>query len=239
MLDILREGLARIAKQNGLGLQMVSVSAFPLSPEEAIGNPEEWDYPLIIGRERMMQADFLGAKGQAFTDLYGDFRGTLGQVLEMDLTNNFRRAVFISTLNAVMRHEGDISGTVHCKGDEPRKCAQELVECLKRRTNGRRIAVVGFQPRMVEALSQRFELRVTDLDDENIGQERYGVTIGGPEKNPAYLEWCDLALVTGTTVTNGSLAQFLHSSKPVVFYGVTVAGASRLLDMERFCPMSC
>jgi hypothetical protein len=92
---------------------------------------------------------------------------------------------------------------------------------------------------MVEALSQRFELRVTDLDAQNIESERYGVKIWGPEKNAEHLAWCDLALVTGTTVTNGTLAQFLGDSKPAVFYGVTVAGAAQLLGLERFCPMSC
>jgi uncharacterized protein (DUF4213/DUF364 family) len=239
MVKGLCEGLARIIRQNDLGMQTVSVRAFPLSPEEAIGNPEERDYPLVEGRERLMQAEFLGAKGQAFTDLYGDFTGTLGEVLAMDLNSNFRRAIFVATLNAVMRHVGAISGTVHCKGAEPRTCAQKLVEYMQARYDGCRIAVTGFQPRMVEALSQRFELRVTDLDAQNIESERYGVKIWGPEKNAEHLAWCDLALVTGTTVTNGTLAQFLGDSKPAVFYGVTVAGAAQLLGLERFCPMSC
>jgi uncharacterized protein (DUF4213/DUF364 family) len=186
-----------------------------------------------------MQAEFLGAKGQAFTDLYGDFTGTLGEVLEMDLGSNYRRAIFIATLNAVMRHVGAISGTVHCKGAEPRACARKLVEYMQGRYDGCKIAAAGFQPRMVEALSQRFELRVTDLDVQNIESERFAVKIWGPEKNAEHLAWCDLALVTGTTVANGTFTQFLAGSKPVVFYGVTVAGAAQLLELERFCPMSC
>jgi len=238
MFEVLREDLARIIQQNDLGSKEIIVRAFPLSPEEAIGHPEERDYPLIKGRERLMQAEFQGAKGQAFTDMYGDFSGSLAEVLELDLKNNFRRAVFVSALNAVMRYLGLVSNTVHCKDEGPRRCAQKLVKYLREKHGGRRIALVGFQPRMVEALSQQFELRVTDLDEENIGQEKYGVRIWGPKRTEEHLKWCDLALVTGTTVVNGTLAQFLHRSKPVIFYGVTISGAARLLNLERFCPLS-
>ncbi|MDY6875056.1 MAG: DUF364 domain-containing protein [Chloroflexota bacterium] len=238
MFQVLRKDLARIVQQNGLGPKEIVIRAFPLSPEEAIGNPEDKDYPLVKGRERLMQAEFQGAKGQAFTDMYGDFGGTLTEVLEMDLKNNFRRAVFVSTLNAVMRHLGLVSGTVHCRNEEPPRCAQELVKYLREKYTGRRIALVGFQPRMAEALSRQFDLRVTDLDGENIGREKYGVRICGPEKTTEHLEWCDLALVTGTSAANGTLDRFLHGPKPAIFYGVTVSGAARLLNLERFCPLS-
>jgi len=77
-----------------------------LSPEEAIGTPEDDDYPLMKGRERLMEAVFKGARGQAFTDMFGDFGGSLEDIANMDLKNNFKRAVFIATLNAVMRHAG-------------------------------------------------------------------------------------------------------------------------------------
>lgn len=236
-MKTLRQNLARIVRQNNLGSQEVIVRAFPLSPQEAIGNPEERDYPLVKGRERLMQAEFQGSKGQAFTAMYGDFDGTLAEVLEMDLKNNFQRPVFVAALNAVTRHVGLVSGTIHCRNEEPRRCAQELVKYLREKNGVRRVALVGFQPRMAEALSQHFELRITDLDEENIGQDKYGVSICGPEKTTGHLEWCDLALVTGTTVANGTLAQFLRGPKPVIFYGVTVAGAARLLGLERFCPL--
>lgn len=46
----------------------VSVIARPLTAEEAIGRPEHDDYPLLKGKERMMEARFKGAAGQAYTD---------------------------------------------------------------------------------------------------------------------------------------------------------------------------
>ncbi len=234
MFKVLRQDLARIIQQHDLGPEEISIRAFPLSPEEAIGNPEERDYPLIKGRERLMQAEFKGSKGQAYTDMYGDFSGKLAEVLEMDLRNNFRRAIFISTLNAVLRYLKMADKTVHCRNEEPRKCAQELVRYVEERYGKPKIAFIGFQPRMVEALSKEFELRVTDLDEGNIGQEKFGVKIHGPEETGAILQWCDIALVTGTTVVNNTIGQF-RISKPVLYYGVTISGVARLLKLNHFC----
>ena len=69
-----------------------------------------------------MQAEFAGSFGQAFTDMYGDFEGTLQDVLAMELNNNYRRAIFVATLNAVMRNLGLIEGSVHCKDKGPEEC---------------------------------------------------------------------------------------------------------------------
>ena len=234
MFKLLRENLARIVEQHNLGAEEISIRAFPLSPEEAIGNPEERDYPLVKGRERLMQAEFRGSKGQAYTDMYGDFSGKLSEILEMDLRNNFRRAIFVSTLNAVMRYLGMVERTVHCRNEEPRGCAQELVKYIRQQYGKPKIAFVGFQPRMVEALSREFELRVTDLDEGNIGQERFGVRISGPEENEEILRWCDMAIVTGTTLVNDTIGQF-RIPKPVLYYGVTISGAAKLLQLSHFC----
>lgn len=234
MYDIIKKEFSKIIKENGLESEKLVVKAAPLSPEEAIGNPEDKDYPLITGRERLMQAEFRDCLGQAFTDMYGNFSGRLSDVVAMDLKNNFRRAIFISGLNAVMRYLGLITKTVHCKNSEPPECSQELVRFVERNYGNPKIAFVGFQPRMIQALSPRFELRVTDLDQDNIGQEKFGVIINGPEKTRQNLDWCDLALVTGTTVVNGTFSQFT-AFKPVVFYGVTVSGVARLLDLNHFC----
>ncbi len=87
---------------------------------------------------------------------------------------------------------------------------------------------------MVEALSQKFELKVTDLDRDNIGTEKFGVMVHGPENTEKHLEWCDIALVTGTTAVNGTMEQFIIS-KPVIFYGVTISGVASLLGLVQFC----
>jgi len=232
--DIIKKEFVKIIRENALESEEVVVKAVPLSPEEAIGNPEDKDYPLIIGKERLMQAELRGSLGQAFTDMYGNFSGKLSDIVEMDLTNNFRRAIFISSLNAVMRYLGLIAKSIHCRNEEPRECSHELVKYIEKNYGHPKIAFIGFQPRMVEALSPKFELKVTDMDKNNIGSEKFGVQIHGPEKTQEHLDWCDIALVTGTTVANGTIDQF-QMSKPVIFYGITVSGVAKLLDLNSFC----
>lgn len=232
--DILKKEFIKIINENGLESEEVVIKAAPLSPEEAIGNPEDRDYPLVMGKERLMQAELKGSLGQAFTDMYGNFSSRLADIVEMDLTNNFRRAIFISSLNAVMRYLGLITKSIHCRNEEPRECSHELVKYIEKNYGHPKIAFIGFQPRMVEALSKRFELKVTDMDINNIGAEKFGVKIHDPEKTQEHLDWCDMVLATGTTVVNGTIDQF-RVSKPVIFYGITISGVAKLLGLNDFC----
>jgi hypothetical protein len=214
--------------------QKVRVHARALTTEEAIGNPEADDFPLQKGKERLMQADFIGSLGQAFTDQYGDFEGSLEEILEMDLKNNYRRAIFVATLNAVLRHMGLIERTIHCHDKGPSLCAEALRDYIKGHYGNKKILQIGFQPRMVEYLAAQFPLRVIDLDPENIGAGKFGVDIEGPEATNEAMKWADLLFVTGTTIVNDTIEQFL-GGKPVIFYGTTIAGAAYLMGWERFC----
>ena len=235
MYDIIRKKFSEIIEEKGLGAEEVSVRARTLTPEEAIGNPEDQDYPIQKGKERVMEAEFKGSRGHAFTDMFGNFKGSLSQIIEMELTNNFRRAIFVSTINAVMRHLGMVERTVHCKDKGPNVCAQELVSYIKKEFGKPKVALVGLQPRMLEALSREFEVRATDLDRENIGQKKFGIVIDPPEQTEANLSWCDIALVTGTTLVNDTIGAF-KTGKPVIFFGVSIAGPARLLGLTHFCP---
>lgn len=233
--DSIRNVFEKLVYEHAWQNRPVVVKVKTLKPEEAIGNPEHQDYPLIKGRERMMEAEFLGSRGHAFTDMYGDFAGTLGQVAAMKPENNYKRAVFLATLNALARHLGIVERTVHCRDDQPPRCAKELVAYVKENFGQPRVALVGFQPRMAEALAESFELRVTDLDADNVGTTKFGTRIQGPEHTTDNIAWCDLALVTGSTLTNDSVRELL-TEKPTVFYGVTVAAPAHFLNLTRFCP---
>jgi len=87
---------------------------------------------------------------------------------------------------------------------------------------------------MVEALSKTFEIRVTDMDQTNIGAEKFGITIYSPERAREHLEWCDTAVVTGSTIVNNTIDRF-RISKPVIYYGITISGAAKLLGLNHFC----
>ncbi len=211
------------------------ISARPLSPEEAIGKPERADFPLLKGREVMVEAVFRQARGQAYTDMPGDFNGSVRELLALPLADNFQRAVFIAGLNALMRHLGHVSNTVHCRHKEPGICASQLPGYIKKRYGNPRIAFVGFQPAMIERLSRSFHMRIIDLDKDNIGKKKFGLTVEGPEKTGDLLSWGDIILATGSTCVNKTVNRFL-TRKPVIFYGVTIAGMASIHGYQRYCP---
>ena len=210
------------------------VSARTLTPQEVIGKPERDDFPLLKGKEVMLQADFKGSLGQAFTDMPGNYSGTLKEIFDMSLDNNFKRAVFIATLNAVLRYLNYISKTVHCKDNEPVECAAQLVDYIKERFGNPRIAFIGMQPAIVEALAAQFKIRVVDLDPDNVEQKRCGVLIEDVAHTKEILSWADVILATGTTVVNNTLTSLLIE-KPIIFYGVTIAGVAYLKGYEQYC----
>jgi len=239
VFKMLQPHIEKILKVPDLSKANVSISCKTLTPEEAIGSPGRSDFPLQKGKEKLMQAVIDGFIGQAFTDMPGNYEGTLHDALHLPPVNNYNRAVIIATLNALCRKLGKVANTVHCKDAQPGECSQKLIETISSEYGKPRIAVIGLQPAMVEKLAQHFEIRVFDLDPENIGQEKYGVTIENGECDLSAVEkWCDLFLATGSTVVNGSIDPFLKVKKPILFYGTTVAALAELLSLKRFCPVS-
>lgn len=214
--------------------ERISISARSLSAREAIGEPDRDDYPLLKGKEVMVEAVFRGSRGQAFTDMPGVFQGTMSDIFELSLEDNFQRSVFIASLNAVLRDLGVVDGTVHCRDKEPAECAREFVDYVKNRFGNPRIAFIGFQPAMIERLSAAFEMRVVDLDEDNIGKEKFGLVIEGPDSTEEILAWSDIILATGSTCVNGTITRFV-GKKPVVFFGVSVAGPAKICGFDRYC----
>ncbi len=232
--DIKEKFFNLIKEKNLMSSKVQVVSARTLTPQEVIGKPERQDFPLLKGKEMMIQADFKGSLGQAFTDMPGNYSGALQEILAMPLDNNFKRAVFIASINAVLRYLNYISKTVHCRDKEPAECAAHLVDYIKERFGNLRIAFIGMQPAMVEALATQFEIRVVDLDPDNVGQKRCGLLIEDVAYTKEILSWADIVLATGTTVVNNTLTSLLIE-KPIIFYGVTIAGVAYLKGYEQYC----
>jgi hypothetical protein len=229
--------MLELCRENNLLGEKIVIRARTLTPEEAIGNPEGNDFPLQKGKERLMQAEFRGALGQAFTDRFGDFEGTLDEIFNMPLKNNYRRALFVAALNAVLKHLGLIGGTVHCRDEGPAECATQIAPFIKERAGLAKITQIGFQPAIAEALARAFPFRLLDLDPDNIGRKKFGIVVEGPEATEDAVAWADLLLITGTTITNDTIGRFLNT-KPTVFYGTTIAGAAYLMGWDRFCAAS-
>lgn len=206
----------------------------PLTPQEVIGNPDREDFPLLKGKEVMVQANFRGSLGQAYTDQPGNFQGTLKEVFQLPLTDNFQRAVFIASINAVLRYLGYIGKTVHCRDKEPTECAHEFKDYIKVQYGNPKIAFIGLQPALVESLATAFQIRVVDLDKENIGKTKNGVLVEDVAHTEEIISWADLIIATGTTVVNNSIEPLLDK-KPIIFYGVTISGVAYLLNYHQFC----
>lgn len=236
--EILRREFGQVVRDRGLAAEEIEIVARGLSPKEAIGETKRKDFPLLKGREVLLQAEYRNTHGQAFTESPSQFRGTLQEILDLDILNDgYDRGLFIAALNAVMRALDLTDGTVHCRGEEPELCAAEFVEELRKKYENPKLAMVGFQPALVDALSREFRVRVLDLDQENIGKQKGRVMIedGNEKYTEVILDWADLILCTGSTVANGSIGNYVDTGKEVLFYGTTVSGTASLLGLKRWC----
>ena len=227
--------MGKLIPKHSLGNEMVSVYARPLTPEEAVGSPAHDDYPLLKGKVRMMQAVFQDVKGQAYSDHTGNFSGSLSQVINLPMDSNFHRALLIATANAVLRKMGVIKKSCHCKDDDPVRCASYLKDTLLR-FSPKRIGMIGHQPRLLEEITRNFEVRICDRDPENIGTFKSGLIIEDSSVYEDIKKWADLILATGTTLVNDTIDNFT-GDVPVIFYGITISGTAKVLNLNHFCPL--
>jgi len=243
-LERARELLTDIVERERLLDTRITVVAKPLTPEEAIGTPGRRDFPIILGKERVIEAGVRGSKGHAFTDSVREFEGTVGEVLELELDSNQNRAVFVATLNAVLRHLGRVTATVHCRDDDPELCAHDIASLLVERHGKAKVGLVGLNPAIAERLVDTFgadRVRITDLDADNIGELRFGVEVwDGGCRTEDLIDFSDMLVITGTTLVNGTFDSIHNridaAGKHCLVYGVTAAGVGELLGIERVCP---
>ncbi len=244
MYNKLKTALIKLSEEHDLLENEINITAKILTSEEAIGKTERKDYPLLQGKEFLMQANFKNALGQAFTDAPGTFKGKLKKILELELKNNGERALFIATLNAVTRYTGTAEKTIHCKNKEPELCAEEIVKTIIDKYGvDIKIGIVGFQPAIIDNFSKNLpvqNLKVIDLDKNNINKKKYGVLIwDGKKMEDELFKISDVVLATGSTIVNNSLSQFVSLAeryqKPLYLYGTTVAGTAKILNLKRLC----
>ncbi len=243
-LELLAEKFGKLIHERDLD-PMEEIYLEPLGIQEAIGDPTPFrDFPLLKGKEKLVQADFRGSKGQAFTSYPLRWHGTVGDVMALKQDGGKNSAIFIASLNAVGHSLGLCQGTIHCRNEEPEQCAGKIAAYVKESYSGLTVGMVGYQPAITNALCETLGsgyVRVIDLDPENIGRIVCGsVTIGdGATDLDKMVEEVDLAMATGSTIANGSLHGVLNAfrkgSKPIYFYGTTIACAASLLGLKRLC----
>jgi len=241
-----RDRLKKIIMDKGLSDRDIRVMAGTLTAQEAIGEPGRRDFPIIIGKERMIEADFAGFKGQAFTDSPAEFKGTLEGIIGLSLHSNRNRGIFVAAMNALLSYLGLTEWTVHCKDEDPEECARQISELMRQRHAGAKVGLIGLNPAIAERLAEAFgaeNVRITDKNSDNKGRRRFGVEIWDAETDTERLVTSsDAVIFTGTTLVNDTFDTIYRlieeQGKDYLVYGVTAAGVSSLFGLNRICPCS-
>ena len=82
LIDLLKEKWWNRVLNAKLEEKSITINIGTLKPSEAIGRPKKWVFPLMTGREVMIEARIGDACGQAFTDQPAEFTGSIKDVME-------------------------------------------------------------------------------------------------------------------------------------------------------------
>ena len=242
ILEKARNEFIHVCNEHSLDLNQ-TITIHPLLPLDAIGDAEG-DFVIKKGKEYVIEAAFDKARGQAFTGIACQWKGTLEELLSLELSDIRNRGIFVASLNAVLRALGQASGTIHCRDEDPTNCGPEIAEQLEARFGSKRFGFVGLQPAILKALVNHFTrefVRVVDLNPDNIGSLKYGIEVwDGQTDLPRLVEWSEVGLATGSSIVNGTIDEiirrFEEDGKPLVFFGNTISGTAALLDLDHLCP---
>lgn len=133
----------------------------------------------------------------------------------MPLNTNRNRALLVATISATYRYLGLVTNTQHCRNEEPELCGRRLaIELISKLPIDSKIAIIGFQPALVYYLSREFKnLRVTDMNPDNIGRIREGIVIEPYTINQEVISWSNAVIVTGSTLVNNTIDNIIEWSK--------------------------
>lgn len=224
--------------------QVVLVSR-ALNTKEAIGKPTRRDFPLLQGKEVLVQAEIDACPGQAFTSDPLEYEGTIESLLATPQNRLGYHALVLAALNAAARSVGLVDHTVHCYNDEPEECGVWISNYLKEQ-HGEKccVGIIGYQPALLENCVQAFgadQVHITDLNPANIGQMRFGVEVwDGMTRTEELVHESDVLMITGTVLGNETSEEIvkLIGNKTVYFFGTTAAAMAKVHGWKRLCPMS-
>ena len=240
IFQMLRERFLSLDGMSDIAASEREIGIRPLTTDAILGTAERKDFPILAGKEIIQQAEYGNGRGQAFTSQPSLCRLTVRALLDLPLGDIRSQGIFTAGMNAVMNAMGLISDTVHCRDDGPECCSKTAAERLREAYGDVKLALIGYQPCLYANLSAVFpRMRVTDLGEDRIGTEKYGITVeDGTKTNGEVCRWADLILCTGSTLTNGTFPPFYDlvlQGRWILFYGTTIAGAAKLLDLKRLC----
>ncbi len=240
-----REAFESLLKKNAeLNDLEITISSRALKSEEAIGHPDRDDFPLLRGKEVLLQAEIQGALGQAFTADPIAYHGSIKNLLTIPEDRPGTHALLVASLNALLNKLGQVEHTIHCVNHEPEKCAEQISQYILEKHGPCNIGIIGYQPAILEHCVQVFgptRVNITDLSADVVGTVRYGVKVmDGISDTKTLVDFADVLLVTGTILANGTYLDVLKEvgDKPYYFFGTTCAALAQLNNMNRLCPFS-
>jgi uncharacterized protein (DUF4213/DUF364 family) len=137
-----------------------------------------------------------------------------------------------------------VDKTVHCKDKDPEECAFEIARMVFEKYGKTDVGLIGLNPAIAERLVETFgkdHVRITDLNRDNIGKQKFGVEIrDGQQRTEDLIDASNVVIFTGTTVVNETFGRIWNrirsKGKEYLIYGVTAAAVCELMGMERICP---
>ena len=231
LYETLRQSFREMLDMYGIHEKTVRVGVAGLLDKESPARP---------GTEITLVADYEGVSGECTTSAPESFQGTLAEVWGFDIENDLqKRSIFIAVLNAVMNRWERSDDCVSCAEADRERCAERVVRHYEK-SNGRvKLLLVGYQPHILRALAGHFPVRVLDLDSAHIGKTYDGVTVEhGAEAFEDAAWWAEAILCTGSALANGTIVDYMNLPKDVMYYGTTIAGCARILELRRLCPYS-
>jgi hypothetical protein len=244
IIDV-REALKTfLAQSEELDSLEITINSKALKNEEAIGHPDRDDFPLLRGKEVLLQAEVGGSLGQAFTSDPISYHGSIKKLLELPAERPGNHALMIATLNAVGNKLGLVKQTIHCLNNEPEECAKKISQTILERHGLCNIGIIGYQPSLIESCVQVFgadHVNVTDLNKDVVGTIRYGIKVlDGLTDTKKLVESADILLITGSILANGTAGSVLDEvgDKKCCFFGTTCAATAYVNKLDRLCPMS-
>lgn len=235
---------ALLIKNEKLNLLEININSRALKNEEAIGNPNRKDFPLLRGKEVLLQAEVDGSLGQAFTSDPIVYSGSINNLLDLSDERPGNYALMVAALNALYSKLGIVKQTIHCINNEPEECAKKISQYILEKHGICNIGIIGYQPAILENCALIFEahrINISDLNSNNIGEVRYGVTVmDGMSDTKKLIDFADVLLITGSILSNGTYKNILNEidNRPYYFFGTTCAALSNINNIDRLCPLS-
>lgn len=238
--ELYRQIISRFCELPGAAELMEEKVIVTASPESEHTLRPDGDPPSTVARPEYCVTARIGqATGEAYTEIPSSFEGSLREALEIPATEKGISAVSVSALNAAMNCLSGVPGVF----PEDPQCraayADALCHYVTEHYGRSRIVLVGYDGYIVKRfMEEGLDFWTMDRDPDHISQDRFHhVIVNSAKRNrESCFAWGNILIVTGSTLCNGTIVQYLDSGKELLFYGITCSGAAVLLSLPWFSP---